>query len=117
MSRVTRRSYSEHPATAGKEAVVHDDLTVICPTPYAGRLEAINFDNEGHVMEYSVDVSKDGNTVVFLREAEPSVPRSRLTYSRIAEDVVDVAFEIAPPGTPAAFKPYVSGRTLCLSHD
>ena len=90
---------------------------VIYPAAGGATLRATYFDSEWHVIEYSADVSKDGNTVVFLSEVEPSAPRFRLTYSRVAEDVVDVAFEIAPPGTPAAFKPYVSGRTRRTSRD
>ena len=69
------------------------------------------------MIDYSVDVSKDGNTVVFLSEVKPSAPRFRLTYSRVAEDAVDVAFEIAPPGSPGAFQPSVSGRPRRTSPD
>ncbi len=33
------------------------------------------------------------------------------------QDVVDVVFEIAPPGATGVFKPYVSGRIRRMSHD
>ncbi|MGD1146889.1 MAG: hypothetical protein ABR961_02920 [Thermoanaerobaculaceae bacterium] len=113
---LVRRSHSEYPATAGRPPVAHEDLMVIYPAPGRGGLAAVYFDNEGHVIPYSVDVSKDGKTIVFQSEPESSQPRFRLTCTRVAEDVVDVAFEIAPPGTPAAFKPYVSGRTRRTGH-
>ena len=108
---LVRRGHSEYPAAAGKPAVVHDDLMVVHPAPGGRTVEAMYFDNEGHVVEYSVEVSKDGAKVVFLSELQPAAPRFRLTYARVAGDVVDVTFEIAPPGAPEAFKPYVSGRT------
>jgi hypothetical protein len=33
-----------------------------------------------------------------------------LTYTRLADDGLDIRFEIAPPGTPENFAPYLSGR-------
>jgi len=108
---VLRRNHAEYPGSAGKPAVVHNDLMVIYPGPGTGRLEAVYFDNEGHVIEYALEVSPDGRRIVLTSEAQPSKPTFRLTYAKVADDVVDVVFEIAPPGAPAAFNPYVSGRT------
>ena len=114
---LVRRNHSEYPPTAGKPAVVHDDLMVIYPAPGTARLEAVYFDNEGHVIEYAAEASPDGQRVVFVSETEPKMPTFRLTYTKVAEGVVDVAFEIAPPGSPGAFRPYVSGRTRRASAD
>ncbi len=109
---LVRRSHSEYPAAGGRPAAVHDDLRVIHPAPGGRALQAVSFDNEGHVIEYDdVAVSPDGTRVVFTSEAEAGSPRFRLTYSRAGADAVDVTFEVAPPGAPDAFKPYVSGRT------
>ncbi len=114
---LVRRSRSGYPAAAGKPAVVHDDLMVIYPRPGGGGLEAVYFDNEGHVIEYTAEVFPDGRRVVFVSEAEPATPTFRLTYARVAEDVVEVVFEIAPPGVPGAFKPYLSGRIRRASRE
>lgn len=108
---LVRRNHSEYPAAPGKPAAVHDDLMVIYPEPGTGRLEAVYFDNEGHVIEYTGEVSPDGRRVVFISEAEPTTPTFRLTYTRVGDDVVDVAFDVAPRSSPGTFKPYVSGRT------
>ena len=107
---LVRRSHSDYPTAGGKPAVVHDDLMFIYATPGRVGLEAMYFDNEGHVIKYAAEVSPDGRRVVFLSEAEPAMPTFRLTYARVGEDVMDVVFEIAPPGAPGSFKPYVSGR-------
>ena len=114
---LVRRSHSVYPAAGGRPAVVHDDLMVIYAAPGGRGLGATYFDNEGHVIEYAAEVSPDGRRVVFLSETEPAMPTFRLTYARVGEDVVDVMFEIAPPGAPGAFKPYVSGRIRRASHD
>ena len=106
---LVRRSHSEYPAAGDRPAVVHDDLMIVYPAPGGPGPEAVYFDNEGHVIEYAVEVARDGKRVVLTSEAEPASPRFRLTYTRVGEDVVDVTFEIAPPGSPEAFKTYVSG--------
>ena len=84
---------------------------VIHVVPGTRNLEADYFDNEGHVIEYTVEVSRDGQRVVLSSEPEPSSPAFRLTYERVDDDTVDVAFAIAPPGKPGAFTTHVSGRT------
>ena len=114
---LVRRNHSEYPATAGKPAITHDDLMIIYPEPGTKRLEAVYFDNEGHVIEYVVEVSRDGQRVVLSSEPEPSSPTFRLTYVSVDENTVDVTFEIAPPGSPGGFRPYVSGRIRRTSRD
>ncbi len=112
-----RRSRTEFPGEAGKPAIVHDDLMVIHAAPGTRRLEADYFDNEGHVIEYTVEVSRDGQRAVFSSEPEPSSPTFRLTYARVDENTVDVTFEIAPPGSPGAFKAHVSGRSRRMARE
>jgi len=108
---LVRRGRTEFPAATGKPAIVHEDLMVIHAVPGTRKLEADYFDNEGHVIKYTVEVSRDGQRAVFSSEPEPSSPTFRLTYARVDENTVDVTFEIAPPGSPGAFKAHVSGRT------
>jgi hypothetical protein len=74
-----------------------------------GTLKADYFDNEGHVIRYSVQ-PRDGNRVVFVSEAKASEPRYRLSYSIGADGVLLGTFEIAAPGSGDAFKPYLSWR-------
>jgi hypothetical protein len=100
-----RRSYADIPAQGGRPAAHHEDLMAIFPE--GGQLKALYLDNEGHAIHYLVTPGADG--VVFTSEATPG-PRFRLTYRRRAEGRVVLAFEIAPPAAPEAFKPYLEAE-------
>lgn len=87
----------------------HDDLMVISPEPLPDKAKAIYFDNEGHVIEYAAEWSADGNVLTLLSKPGPG-PQFRLTYKKNGSEGFAVTFEIAPPGQPAAFKEYTSGK-------
>lgn len=74
-----------------------------------GKTKAVYFDNEQHVINYTVELSKDSNAAIFLSDASPSAPRFRLTYSEMGTDRVKITFDIASPGKPDSFKTYVEG--------
>jgi hypothetical protein len=101
-----RKNFAEYPATKDRPALRHDDLMIVYPSN--GSLRAIYFDNDGYVINYSVEGSKD--SAVFLSEALPSAQRFRLTYERTSPDAVSLKFEIAPPGKPDAFATYIQAR-------
>jgi hypothetical protein len=105
---LVRRSHSEYPASGGKPAIVHDDLMVCYPDPAGGRILAIYFDNEGHVIHYGAETD-GGERLVLESDAKPSSPGFRLTYTKLAGDTVGIKFEIAAPGR-ADFVPYLSGK-------
>ena len=98
-----RKNLARIPGPDGKVAV-HEDLMVIFRE--AGALKADYFDNEGHVIRYTVETSKD--QVRFLSSGPG--PRFRLSYLRTGEDRVEIRFEIAPPDKPEQFNVYQSGR-------
>jgi hypothetical protein len=104
---LVRRNRNDIPAAAGRPAVHHEDLMVIYSRRDGDR--AIYFDNEGHVIEYSVIATPDNKSLIFLSEPLPSVPRFRLTYTPGETDQVRIKFDIAPPGKPDAFKTYLEG--------
>jgi hypothetical protein len=106
---LVRRNHAEYPAAGAKPGAVHEDLMFCYQDPAGGRILAIYFDNEGHVIRYVAD-SGDPGRVVFVREVNSSSPRFRLTYTRLGPDTVGIAFEIAPPGHPDAFVPYLTGK-------
>jgi len=82
---------------------------VIHAVPGTRKLEADYFDNEG---TSSSTRSRSARRATACSRASPSlVADVRLTYARVDENTVDVTFEIAPPGSPRAFKAHVSGRT------
>ena len=103
---LVRRNHSEYPAAAGRPATVHDDLMMIYPGTESERPRAIYFDNEGHVIEYSAA----GDVVTFVSKPAQSSPQFRLVYKKLDAQTLTIAFEMAPPGQPGAFKPYLSGR-------
>jgi hypothetical protein len=101
-----RKNFAEYPATKDRPALRHDDLMIVYPD--SGTLRAIYFDNDGYVIHYAVQGTKD--SAVFLSDALPSAQRFRLTYERTSADAVSLKFEIAPPGKPDAFTTYIQAR-------
>ena len=96
---LVRRSRSEYPATKDKQAYSHDDLMIIYREPEEnaeGALRAVYFDNEGHVIRYTLAMF--GDRVAFTSEPSRTAPQYRFTYTRAAADQVKMKFEIAPPG-------------------
>jgi hypothetical protein len=109
---LVRRNYAEYAATKDRPAFRHDDLMVIYQGPDGKGMRADYFDNEGHVIQYSVAVSADGRTVTFLTEPSPSSPGFKLIFNRLQDDSLDLEFDIAPPGKPDAFSKYTGGRAV-----
>jgi hypothetical protein len=105
---LVRRSHTEYPASAERQAFVHDDLMIVY-AEYTGEKRAIYFDNEQHVIHYSASESPDGNTLTLLSDALPSMPQFRFTYIQAGPDTVHGRFEMTPPGKPGAFFTYLEG--------
>jgi hypothetical protein len=102
---IVRRNYAEYPAAKDRPAFRHDDLMIYYSEATGGPFRADYYDNEGHVIRYAVTVS--GGVVTCVSEPSPSAPRFRFTYTPAGPDVVKIKFEIAPPGKPEAFTPYI----------
>jgi len=101
-----RKSYAEYPATEKAPASRHDDLMII----YAGDNGSIGadyYDNEGHVIRYSVSVKAPGEAS-FVSDIVPGTPRFRLNYKLDGDGVLRGEFAIAPPGSPEAFASYLA---------
>jgi hypothetical protein len=99
-----RKNRAEYPATKDKPAYSHEDLMVIYPDTPVER--AVYFDNEGHVIHYTAEFKGPGE-VVLTSEARKPEPRFRLTYTKLGPDRIGIRFEIASPGKPDAFAPYI----------
>jgi hypothetical protein len=106
---LVRTSRTAVPSTERQAAYVHEDLMIVYRDAPGQPPKAVYFDNEDHTIAYDVAVSPDGKTVTFLGRATPSAPRFRLVYTQAGVDTVDVRFEMAPPGSPEAFKVYTQG--------
>jgi hypothetical protein len=105
---LVRKNWAKYPPRSGEKAgVSHEDLMIIYPSGDRAKLLAIYFDNEGHVIQYSLSFGpKDGSVVFETNPAQPG-PRFRLTYDLRTDGVLDNVFWIAPPG--GDFKAYVRG--------
>ena len=85
---IVRKSYAE--SSQGR----HDDLMVIYVDEASKKLKAIYFDNEGHVIHYSVEAGSDS---AVLRNEQ-----YRLTYRKNGTDKLALDFDIAGQGRPFA---------------
>jgi hypothetical protein len=101
---IVRRNHAESPAASDRPVANHDDLMVIYRE--AGGTRAIYFDNEGHVIRYTVEAGGP-DAVTFVSEAAAGAPRYRLSYKKLPEGRVGGKFEVAPPGKPEEFKTYL----------
>jgi len=98
-----RKNVANYPASTDRPAGHHEDLMVVFQEGKATRADY--FDNEGHVIRYAVTFG-DGNAR-FVSDVVPGAPRFRLTYRWSNAKALDLTFEIAPPGSPEAFRPYI----------
>jgi hypothetical protein len=98
---LVRKNHAEYP----DRKQVHDDLMVIYAEGAATRADY--YDSEGHVIRYAVTATPAQKRVVFLSDAQPGAPRFRLTYDYGGKDVLALAFDIAPPNAPDAWKSYI----------
>lgn len=103
-----RRSYASYPAAKDRPAFSHEDLTIVFQEDQKP-VRAVYFDNEGHVINYTVEATPDSGSVTFLSDLLPSSPRYRLQYQSIGEGRVRLTFDIAPPNAPDNFIRYIEG--------
>ena len=107
---LVRKSYAVYPPTKDRPASQHNDLTVVYKESASSPLRAIYFDNEGHVINYSIKISPDRKTIEFVSDVLPSSPRFRLTYVKTGSDTLILRFEIAPPDKPDSFSTYIEAK-------
>ena len=104
-----RKSHAEYPASENRPAVQHEDLMVVYPeNPKENLFRAVYFDNESHVINYSVLAEK--NTITFTSEKSDENPLFRLTYKLLDNGKVNTRFEISQDGK--SFMTYVEGISV-----
>ena len=106
---IIMRNYADYPATKDVPAFSFSAMMIIYPNSSRDGFRASFFDSDPHVIEYTLNVSEDRKTLTFVSDPQPSSPRYRLTYKREGENIINLEFEIAPPGKPEAFTKYVGG--------
>jgi hypothetical protein len=94
--------------TPGAAPAIHKDLLVIYPSEKNAAMKAIYFDNEKHIIQYSVSFPENKTGVVFESESIPNAPGFRLSYEIEPSGMLSIDFSIAPPGS-ASFKTYIKG--------
>lgn len=104
---IVRKSHSEYPATENKPAVKHDDLMVVYKDTAGNLSKAIYFDNEGHVINYTITYA--AKSIVLASEKIPGDPAFRLTYSLLDNEIVETKFEISPDGEKYVM--YIQGKS------
>jgi hypothetical protein len=102
---LVRKNYANYPATKDRPAFSHSDLMIVYREK--GITRADYFDNEQHVIHYSVSISSDSTSFVFVSDPVASEPRYRLTNAKLGTDSIEITFEIAPPGKPDSFTRYI----------
>ncbi len=100
---LVRRDWSTYPATNDHPAFRHEAVMYIYPQP--GGFRAMYWDNEGHVIPYTVGFA--GSDVVLTSDLPAAAPRFRLTHRPQPDGRLYTLFEIAPPGQE--FRKYVEG--------
>jgi hypothetical protein len=106
---IVRKTYTDYPATAEHKAFAHDDLMIIYREHGAEKTRADYFDNEGHVIRYTADISGDKKTLTLRSDPQSSQSVFRLTYNISDNGRLTIKFEIAPPTAPQEFKVFVEG--------
>ncbi|MDQ3744837.1 MAG: hypothetical protein M3444_10675 [Acidobacteriota bacterium] len=104
-----RKNHSEYPATKDRPAFAHDDLMIVYADAANGP-RAFYTDSEGHVINYALSVSEDGQSVTFLSDPRDPGPRYRLTYVLTGPDTLALTFEASPPGQPDRFRKLIEGK-------
>jgi hypothetical protein len=101
-----RRNRNQLAPKPGEQAgSIHEDLMIIYPASQEHTFRADYFDNEGHVIHYSVSVADSKAT--FQSDEVGGGPKFRLNYELKSGGELAIEFAIAPPGKP--FQTYVAG--------
>ena len=84
---LTRRDRADYPVFQGRPAFAHAGLMVIYRDEASNAFRAQSFDNEGHVIEYAIDIVP-GKRIVFTSPTKSAAPTYRLVYETAAAGLV-----------------------------
>ena len=102
-----RKSHSEYPQAENKPAVIHEDLMIVYPDPTGKQSKAIYFDNEGHIINYTI--AYFDKSITFTSHKILNVPIFRLTYTLLDKETVNTKFEMSQDGEK--FTTYIEGKS------
>jgi len=96
---IVRKSRAEFAPEPGEtKGLVHEDLLVIYQQDGESKSRAIYFDNEGHIIHYTLTFPDKQPAVVFESEASRTSPQARLVYETTADGGLVTEFFVAAPG-------------------
>lgn len=104
---LVRKNHTEFPASNGRPAFAHDDLMIMYNGGNGIPLKAIYFDNENHVIHYTVAFSE--KSIILTSEKMGDGPVFRLTYIPLDNHSINVKFEISNDGLN--FSTYLEGKS------
>lgn len=105
---IVRRNRAEYPAKPGEmKGWVHEDLLIIYRQPGQEAFQAMYFDNEGHVINYSISFPSKQSAVVLDSESSGKGPLFRLVYELRKDGSLSVEFLVGP--TEKELRSYVTG--------
>jgi hypothetical protein len=111
---LVRSSTTEVGPQQGKPGYRHSDTMIIYPDSTGNPASAIYFDNEGHVIQYSVTFP--GKSIVLTSKSIQHTPAFRLTYEPADKATVNVKFEISSQEAPGEFITYLEGISTRVIH-
>ncbi|MDP4278001.1 MAG: hypothetical protein Q8914_10285 [Bacteroidota bacterium] len=104
---IVRKSHSEYPAKDNKPKIIHDDLMVVYFDASESSSKAMYFDNEGHIINYTITCADKSIILTSIKVA--NTPVFRLTYTLLETDLVNTKFEMSRDG--ANFMTYIEGKS------
>ncbi len=108
---LVRHNHSELHGKQNAVPQIHDDLLVVYPGENSSDDKSIYFDNEGHVINYTVSTSD--SAIVFLSDQNAHGMTFRLSYIRLQKDLINIRFEISRE--PGKFFTYLESKCARLN--
>jgi hypothetical protein len=102
-----RKSHSEYPQAENKPTIIHEDLMIVYVDPTGNQSKAIYFDNEGHIINYTI-IYFD-KSITLTSDKILNVPIFRLTYTLLDKETVNTKFEMSQDGE--RFTTYIEGKS------
>ena len=104
---IIRKSHSEYSATDKKPKIIHEDLMIVYFDDSKSPSNAIYFDNEGHIINYTITYAE--KSITFTSNKLANTPIFRLTYLFLEKDLVNTKFEMSQDGVN--FMTYIEGKS------
>ncbi len=98
---IVRSAQSKCVGTSDQASSMRSVMTIYSDSD--GKIRAIYFDNDGHVVRYRV-AGMSPSMVQFVSDDADRGPHLRLTYSRTDDRTMAVKFEMAMPDHPSEFR-------------